>query len=92
MMLLGPLLIALIPVIIILAIYRWVRTKEIPLLLKFLPGIVSFIIAILLFSSGVVSVRGFEGLTYGILSFYLIGAGFIVLFSGKKMNGKSYIS
>ena len=92
MMLLGPLLIALIPVVIILACYRWVRTKEIPFLIKMLPGIVSFVMAILIFSSGVINVRGFEGLTYGILSFYLIGAGIIVLFGVKHMNVKSYIS
>lgn len=91
MMLLGPLLISLIPVVMILALTKWFRTKEFPFFIKILPGILSIVIAILLFSSGVVNVRGFVGLSYGILSFYLIGAGILVLFSGKNINSKSYI-
>lgn len=91
MMLLGPLLLSLIPVVIILAITKWFRKKEFPVLIKMLPGIVSIVVAVTLFYSGVVNVRGFLGLSYGILSLCLIAAGFIALFIEKNINHKSYI-
>lgn len=91
MMLLGPLLLSLIPVVIILSLTRWFIKKEFPFLIKMLPGIVSIIVAFTFFYSGVVNVRGFIGLSYGILSLFLIAAGFISLFIGKNINYKSYI-
>ncbi|MFJ7737696.1 hypothetical protein ACIQ2D_15385 [Lysinibacillus sp. NPDC097287] len=91
MMLLGPLLLSFIPVVIILALTRWFRNKEFPFLIKILPGLVSIVVAITLFYSGFVNVRGFVGLSYGILSLFLIVAGFFALFIGKNMNYKSYV-
>ena len=91
MMLLGPLLISLILVFMILALTKWFRKKEFPFFVKMLPGIVSIVVAISLFYSGVVSVRGFDGLAYGILSLSLIAAGFVALFTGKNTNYKGYI-
>ena len=91
MMLLGPLLLSFIPVVIILALTKWLIKKEFPFLLKTLPGIVSIVVAVALFYSGVVSVRGFVGLSYGILSLFLIAAGFISLFIGKNINQENYI-
>ncbi|MFJ7952150.1 hypothetical protein ACIQZG_11545 [Lysinibacillus sp. NPDC096418] len=91
MMLLGPLLISLIPVVMILALTRWFRKKEFPFLIKMLPGIVSIVVAISLFYSGFVNVRGFIGLAYGILSLSLIAAGFLALFIGKNTNFKGYV-
>ena len=91
MMLLGPLLLSLIPVFIILALTRWFRKKEFPVLIKMLPGIVSIVVAVTLFYSGVVNVRGFVGLSYGILSLFLIAAGFMALFIGNNINRENYI-
>ena len=83
MMLLGPLLIELIPVVIILALTWWFSKKEFPFLIKMLPGIASVIVAISIVYNGLVNLRGFVGLSFGILSIYLIIAGIISLFIGK---------
>lgn len=56
-----------------------------------LPGIVSIVVAIILFNSGIVNVRGFVGLSYATLSLFLIVAGSISLLIGKNSNHKSYI-
>lgn len=86
MMLLGPLVIALIPVILVLMLTKWFSKKELPFLIIVLPGVISFVIAISLFYGGLVHVRGFLGLSYGILSIYLIIAGIISLLIGKNIN------
>lgn len=86
MMLLGPLVIALFPVILVLMLTKWFSKKELPFLIIVLPGVISFVIAISLFYGGLVHVRGFLGLSYGILSIYLIIAGIISLLIGKNIN------
>ncbi|MEG0261139.1 MAG: hypothetical protein RR595_12955 [Lysinibacillus sp.] len=92
MMLLGPILIALIPVVTILELTRWFSKKEFPILIRMLPGILSIFVAIFLFSSGFINLRGFVGLTCGILFLFLIITGFISLFNGKNINNQGYIN
>lgn len=91
MMLFGPILLALIPVVIILAITRWLSEKEFPLLIVFLPGIVSIMVAINIFYSGFVNLRGFVGIFYGIFALFLIMTGFKSLFMGKDISQHGYI-
>ncbi|KOS68751.1 preprotein translocase subunit SecD/SecF [Lysinibacillus contaminans] len=91
MMLIGPILIALIPVVIILELTRWLSKKEFPFWIIITPGIVSIMVAINLFYSGFVNLRGFVGLSYGILALFLIMTGFKSLFIGKNIGYDGYI-
>lgn len=91
MMLIGPILLALIPVVIILAITKWLCEKKYPLLIELLPGIVSILIAINIFYSGFVNLREFTGIFYGILSLFLIMTGFKSLYMGKNPSQHGYI-
>ena len=91
MMLLGPLVIALIPVILVLMLTKWFSKKELPFLIIVLPGVMSFVIAVSLFYGGFVHVRGFLGLSYGILSMYLMIAGMLSLLIGKNVKYSRYI-
>ena len=71
MMLLVPFLIAIIPGIIILLLTWWFTKKGLPLFGKLLPGSLALIASVVLFYVGFVSIRGFEGGAYGILSIIL---------------------
>ena len=86
MMLLGPLVIALIPVILVLMLTKWFSKKEFPFLIIVLLGVISFVIAISLFYGGFVHVRGFLGLSYGMLSLYLIAAALLSLLIRKNIT------
>ena len=91
MMLLGPILIALLPVVIILEITRWLIRNEFPFSVTLTPGVVSIMIAITLFYSGFVNLKGFGGLSYGILALFLIMTGFKSLFIRRTISYSRYI-
>ncbi|WP_000979292.1 MULTISPECIES: YesK family protein [Bacillus cereus group] len=86
MMLLGPLLMALLPGGIILALTWWFSKKDFPFLIRMLPGLITIMAAAILFYIGFVSVRGFEGGAYGILSVFLIIVSIVSFFIGKRVN------
>lgn len=85
-MFLVPLLMALLPGVIIVLLTWWLSKKNFPFLIKMLPGIITIIAATILFYIGFVNIRGFEGATYGILSFFLIIFSIVSFFIGKKVN------
>lgn len=72
MMILGPMLVALIPGIVIWTVTWWLSKKGVSRLIKMLPGTVAIISALILFYISMVYIRGFEGAAYGIFSFFLI--------------------
>lgn len=84
MMLLVPILTAFIPGIIILTLTWWLSKKGLSLYVRVIPGILAMIAALILFYVGFVTIRGFEGGAFGILSFILFIFSVISLFMGKK--------
>lgn len=84
MMLFAPFLMALIPGIIMVALTWWLSKKGFSLLGRMLPGILTIITAVIFFYIGFVKIRGFEGGSYGMLSFFLIVFAIISLVIGKK--------
>lgn len=86
MMILGPFLIALIPGIILMVVTWWFGKKGYPLFVRMLPGTLLSISAVIIIYISFVSIRGFEGVAYGILSFFLIIFAIISFFIGKKVT------
>jgi hypothetical protein len=84
MMLLVPILTALIPGIIILTLTWLLNKKGLSLYVRMFPGVLAMIAALIIFYVGFVTVRGFEGGAYGILSFILFIFSIISLFMGIK--------
>ncbi|MEK4229219.1 YesK family protein [Solibacillus sp. FSL H8-0538] len=84
MMLLGPFLMALIPGIIILMFTWWFSKKGFSFFVRRLPGVLAIIVATNLIYIGFVNIRGFEGVGYGILGFFLIFFAIISFAIGKK--------
>ncbi|MFJ7745166.1 YesK family protein [Peribacillus sp. NPDC097295] len=72
MMIFGPMLVALIPGIIIWTLTWWLSKKGVSPLIKMLPGTIAVISALILLYISIVYIRGFEGVGYGFLSFFLI--------------------
>ena len=90
MIFIAPLLIALICGLFISMLTLWFSKKGFSLLVKMTPGIITILIAIMLFYIGFVNVRGFEGASYGILSFFLIlfATGSFVIVKKNAVNAK----
>jgi hypothetical protein len=84
MMLLVPILSALIPGIIILTLTWLLNKKGLSIYVRMFPGVLAMIAALIIFYVGFVTVRGFEGGAYGILSFILFIFSIISLFMGIK--------
>ena len=84
MMLVGPFLMALIPGIIILTLTWWFSKKGFSFFVRMLPGILTIIVAAFLFYIGFYNIRGFEGASYGILSFFFLIFAIISFVLGKK--------
>ena len=63
-----PFFIAVIFGVIILLITWWFKKISLPLTVRILPGVLTVIIAIVLFYVSFVNIRGFEGAVYGIFS------------------------
>ncbi|WP_432355470.1 hypothetical protein [Sporosarcina sp. A2] len=72
MMILAPFLVAVILGSIVLLITWGLIKMNYPLPLRNIPGILTTIAAIILFYIGFVTNRGFEGVAYGLLAFFLI--------------------
>ncbi|MEC0666262.1 YesK family protein [Priestia flexa] len=84
MMLFAPFLASIVPGIIILLLTWWFKKKNFSFSVRLAPGIIGIVGAILLFYIGFVNIRGFEGIAYGILSFFLIVFAFVALIIGRK--------
>lgn len=84
MLLLVPILTAFILGIIILTLTWWLSKIGISLYVRMIPGMLAMIAALILFYVGFVTIRGFEGGAFGILSFILFILFIISLFTGKK--------
>lgn len=84
MLLLVPILTAFILGIIILTLTWWQSKIGISLYVRMIPGMLAMIAALILFYVGFVTIRGFEGGAFGILSFVLFILSIISLFMEKK--------
>ncbi|WP_025783315.1 hypothetical protein [Sporosarcina sp. D27] len=73
MMILVPFLVAVISGSIVLLITWGLIKKNFSLPIRNIPGIVTVIAANVLFYIGFVMVRGFEGVAYLFLAFFLVG-------------------
>ncbi len=69
----GPFLVAIVPGVLVLLLTWWFRKLNFSLFVRIVPSILTVIAAIILFYIGFVNIRGFEGASYGILAFSLIG-------------------
>ncbi|MET3683180.1 Zn-dependent protease with chaperone function [Alkalibacillus flavidus] len=88
MMVAAPFLMALIPGIIIMTLSWWFNKKDFHQFIRMLPGILLIIAAVVLFYIGFVTIRGFEGAAYGLLSFLLIIFAFFSFAIGNKDTDK----
>lgn len=84
MMLFAPFLVSIVPGVIILLLTWWFKKKNFSLSVRIAPAIIGIVGAIVMFYIGFVNVRGFEGVAYGILSFFLIILAIIALAMAKK--------
>ncbi|WP_456363689.1 YesK family protein [Priestia aryabhattai] len=84
MMLGGPFLSAVIPGILVTILTWWFRKKELSILVKLLPCVLTVVAAGVLFYIGFVRIRGFEGAAYGFLAFFLLVFAFISLLIATK--------
>ncbi|MFB6468887.1 YesK family protein [Cytobacillus sp. Hz8] len=88
-MLIGPLVYSFIPGVIILMLTWWLTKKKLPLFVKLLPSIITFIAVVVLFYIGYVKVRGWEGAAYLFLAFFLTIFAIISFMIGKKLKPSS---
>lgn len=84
MMIFMPLLVAIVPGILVILLAWLFAKKEFSRLVRMTPGVLTLIAAVVLFYIGFVNVRGFEGIAYGILSFFLVIFGFSAILVGTK--------
>ena len=80
----GPLLVSAVPGVIILLVTWWFKKMNRSLFIRFIPGILTVLAAIILSYIGFVNIRGFKGGAYGILSFYLICFAVVAFIMAKK--------
>lgn len=79
-----PFLIAVLAGSVVLWLTSWFRKKRLSLMVRILPGILTIVIAIVLFYIGFINVRGFEGAAYGFLAFFLSGFSIAALIMAIK--------
>ncbi|VDH00344.1 Uncharacterised protein [Lysinibacillus sphaericus] len=85
MMVLVPFLVAVISGSIVLLITWGLLKKNFSLPVRNIPGIVTVIAAIILCYTGFVTVRGFEGAAYLVLSFFLVSIAIASFMMAKKI-------
>ncbi|HLR68120.1 YesK family protein [Virgibacillus alimentarius] len=72
MVIVKPILIAAVLGIIVLFITRWLKKSDLSIVFQLLPGILTVIAAVIIFSISYVNIRGTEGMSYGFLSITLM--------------------
>lgn len=83
-MIFAPFLVAVVIGVIILLVTWWFKQINLPLFVRFVPGVLTVIAAIILFYIGYVNIRGFEGAAYGLLAVFLICFAILSLTMAKK--------
>ncbi|MEJ9230831.1 hypothetical protein LAV79_15360 [Peribacillus butanolivorans] len=84
MMIFEPFFVAIVIGVIILLVTWWFKKINLPLFVRIVPGVLTVIVAIILFYIGFVNIRGFEGAAYGFLSVFLICFGILSFIMAKK--------
>ncbi|MEK3886325.1 YesK family protein [Bacillus sp. FSL K6-3431] len=86
-MIFGPLLIAIVLGVIILLLTSLFKKKNFSKPIRMIPAILSIIAAIILVYIAFVNIRGFEGVAYGILAFFLICIAIISFAISNNVTG-----
>ncbi|SFC52993.1 YesK-like protein [Bacillus sp. OV322] len=72
MMIGMPFLVAVVPGFLVLLLTWWFKKLNLSLVVRLLPSILTACTSIVLFFYGYIEVRGFEGIAYGFLAFFLL--------------------